>query len=153
MFADTAWRRVGTRWTGTLTEAPGVRAEAHWLETVRDPTASVRAGHLEGMILEGIGKLRRHHRQLVILTPDGTIAGLAEYSYISPLLPALSLRIPSKRGFDGYVRDFVPNQEYVVAAADFAANAAIELLRVAPFADPQPVATLDTAATTAAGNP
>lgn len=134
MFADGAWRRVGTPWTGSLEQDSAVDVQAHWTGTVDDATAIVPAGHLEGMIRQGLGRLH-HRRQLMILTPDHIIVGLAEYSEFAPFIRPLQLRFPPKRGFDGYVRAFDPRQHYLLAAADFATNRAIMLTRIPPLSD------------------
>lgn len=134
MFADAAWQRVGTSWTGTLSADRDVTIQVRWIDLVADPSAATPAGHLEGVVLQGLRQLR--HRQLAILTTDHRIAGLAEYSFISPVSAALQLRFPPKRGFDGYVHDFDPTRDYLLAALDLDANSGIVLAKIAPLIAP-----------------
>lgn len=126
MFADGAWQHVGEHWTGTLQSPSGVAAQAHWLAPVHDPVASKPAGHLEGWATSGVRRLQKRGR-IAILTGDGVIAGLAEWSFPGPNIRFPLLRLPRKRGFDGYVHDFDSNTKYTIAWLDFDTGAGVAL--------------------------
>jgi hypothetical protein len=127
MFADPAWQRLGTGWSGSLETSDAVAVQARWLPAVRDrPADRIAAAHLEGWVTRGIATLRRRG-QLVILSDDSVIAGFAEFSFIRPDSPALLLNLPYKRGLDGYIRDYDGHKKYTLAMVDFDANRAITL--------------------------
>jgi hypothetical protein len=133
MFADPGWERVGSTWSGTLEPGDDYAVQAHWVDTVADPTADKPAGHAEGWVRHGVADLRQHG-QLALLDETGTIAGLAEFSFIGGNAQALLMSTPRKRGFDGYVRAYDPDKKYTLAVLDFAANRGIALTRIAPAA-------------------
>jgi hypothetical protein len=131
MFADPAWKRLGTRWTGTLETAGAITVQTRWLPAVNGLAGNrPAAAHLEGWVTRGIATLRRQG-QLVILSEDGTVAGFAEFSFIRPDSRALLLKLPYKRGFDGYIRDYDARTKYTLAVVDFAANHAIAVAELA----------------------
>jgi hypothetical protein len=123
MFLDGAWQQVGRRWTGTLRPADRIAADVHWLEPAVDDSGHP-VGHFEGWITTGIRPAQRGG-QLVLLDADDVVAGLAEYSFISPVSDSLILRLPRKRGFDGYVPPSMPPGPYRLAVADFASGQAL----------------------------
>ena len=129
MFADPAWRRVGTKWTGAMSTEANLIAEAHWSDPVADPTIDAPVGHVEGWIKSGVREVGS--RQLALLDGDQTIVGLAEFSFISPTSGSLLFSIPTKRGFDGYIRNYDPHQSYSLALLDFDENTAA-LLAILP---------------------
>ncbi len=125
MFADLAWQRLGTKWSGSLDTADSIVVQSRWLPPVHDPMAKP-AAHLEGWVTRGIAKVRRNG-QLVILSADGTIAGFAEFTFVRPDSKALLLKLPPKRGFDGYIRDYDDMTTYTLAVVDFDTNHAVAL--------------------------
>lgn len=126
MFADPAWQRIGTRWTGTLESSTDFATTSRWLQPVTDQTTMAAAGHFEGSIAHGVAAA--HRGEIVALSAeDHMIAGLGNFSFISPTSHSLLLAVPSKRGFDGFVRNYDSRSSYVLALADFAANRAIVL--------------------------
>jgi hypothetical protein len=147
MFRDPAWQRIGTAWTGTLETDSELSAQARWLERVTDPTTPRPAARLEGWVAHGIATVDRFG-ELVLLDANGIIAGFANFSFVKPGAKSLLLRVPRKRGFDGYVRDYDAEQEYTLAVADFTTNRAIVLARLpthglqlpAPQTEPSPQA-------------
>lgn len=137
MFADPTWQRFGTKWSGSLEDSGGIAVQMRWLPAVKDLAANGPvAAHLEGWVTRGIAALRRHG-QLVILSEDGTVAGFAEFSFIRPDSRALLLKVPYKRGFDAYIRDYNVRTKYTLAVVDFTANRAIALAELpAPTSSP-----------------
>jgi len=125
MFADPAWERLGTKWSAPIGTAGNVVVQTRWLPAVLDRVAKP-AAHLEGWVTDGIATVR-HNGQLVILSGDGTIAGFAEFTFIRPETDLLALRLPTKRGFDGYIRDYDDAATYTLAVVDFNTNHAIAL--------------------------
>jgi len=125
MFSDPTWERVGTKWSAPLETAGNVVVQTRWLPAVLDRAAKP-AAHLEGWVTDGMATLR-HNGQLVILSGDGTIAGFAEFTFIWPDSDLLALRLPTKRGFDGYIRDYDDTATYTLAVVDFNTNHAIAL--------------------------
>jgi hypothetical protein len=134
MFADPAWQRLGTRWSGSLDPATSMAVEVHWSSPVTDAGADRLAAHLEGWVTHGINALQ-HSGQLVILSPDQVIVGFAEFTFIRPYSRSLLLTAPRKRGFDGYVRDSLVADKYTLAVVDFAKNRGITLATL-PTAPP-----------------
>jgi hypothetical protein len=126
MFADGAWQRVGTRFTGVLRPSTDATVQARWLDPVTDPTELKLAGHFEGFVASGAGRVQKY-TNVALLDDAGTIAGLAEWSFIGPNAPALLLHMPRKRGFDGYVRDYDPRRSYTVVSLDLNTNTGIVL--------------------------
>ena len=126
MFADPAWQRLGTKWSGSLETAGNVVVQTRWLPVVHDQDASAPAAHFEGWVTRGIATLRRKG-QLAILSENGTIAGFAEFTFIRPDSPSLLLKLPPKRGLDGYIRDYDGAQKYTLAVVDFDTNRAVAL--------------------------
>jgi len=126
MFADPAWQRLGTRWSGSLDPTTSVAVEAHWSSPVTDAGADRLAGHLEGWVTHGISVLQRSG-QLVILSPDQVIVGFPEFTFIRPYSRSLLLTTPRKRGFDGFVHDYAAGDKYTLAILDFAKNRGIPL--------------------------
>jgi hypothetical protein len=134
MFADPAWQQFGTRWSGSLDPTTRMAVEAHWSSPVTDAGADRLAGHLEGWVTHGINALQ-HSGQLVILSPDQVIVGFAEFSFIRPYSRSLLLTAPRKRGFDGFVHDYLAADKYTLAVVDFANNRGI-LLATLPATPP-----------------
>jgi hypothetical protein len=127
MFADPAWQRVGTKWSGTLDRSDDYAVDVRWQHSLTDAASGKPAGHLEGWITHGISRAQAG-AQLAVIDAHGTIAGLAEYSFISPLLAdSLMLHLPHKRGFDAYVREFVPGSTYTLALLDLKHDRGVEL--------------------------
>jgi len=127
MFADNAWERIGTHWSGSLASSRDVVAEAHWLPPVTNSTDSPRpAGHVEGWVTNGIAVIQPQ-QHLALLSDNGTIAGLGEFSFVKPNTPALLFHVPRKRGFDAYVRDYDSHSQYSLALLDFASNRGVLL--------------------------
>jgi hypothetical protein len=127
MFADPAWQRLGTRWSGSLDPTASMAVEANWSSPVTDAGTDRLAAHLEGWVTHGINALQRTG-QLVILSPDQVIVGFAEFTFIRPYSRSLLLTAPHKRGFDGYVRDYLPGEKYTLAIVDFANSRGIALV-------------------------
>jgi len=125
MFAEPAWQRLDTHWSGSLETNDGTAVEVQWLPLIDDPGASRPAAHIEGWVTRGIGAMR--HGQLVILSDDQIVSGFAEFSFIRPNARSLLLELPFKRGFDGYIRDYDGKTTYTLAIVDFAANRAFAL--------------------------
>jgi hypothetical protein len=121
MFADPAWQRLGTRWSGSLDPTTRMAVEAHWSSPATDAGADRLAGHLEGWVTHGISALQRSG-QLVILSPDQIIVGFPEFTFIRPYSRSLLLTTPRKRGFDGFVHDYAAADKYTLAIVDFAKN-------------------------------
>jgi hypothetical protein len=132
MFKDRAWERVGSQWTGTLEHLDSISVQAHWSTPIVDPTGGKPGGHVEGWITQGIATLRRSNGQLAILDEHGTIAGLAEFSFIGPNAQVLLLRFPTKRGFDGYVRDYDPTRKYILAVVNMKTARGLTLGEIEP---------------------
>jgi hypothetical protein len=126
MFADPAWQQLGARWSGSLDPATNVAVEAHWSSPVTDAGADRLAGHLEGWVTHGISALR-HRGQFVILSPDQVIVGFPEFTFIRPYARSLLLTAPGKRGFDGFVHDYLAADKYTLAVVDFSKNRGIVL--------------------------
>jgi len=125
MFAEPAWQRLETHWSGSLETNDGTAVEVQWLPLIDDPGASRPAAHVEGWVTQGSGAMR--HGQLVILSGDEIVSGFAEFSFIRPNARSLLLELPFKRGFDGYIRDYDGKTTYTLAIVDFAANRAFAL--------------------------
>jgi hypothetical protein len=132
MFADPAWQRVGTRWDGLVEDSDRISGDAHWLDTVTDTASGLPAGHFEGWITHGIARAQRFG-QLAVIDEQGIIVGLAEYSFISPVAKSLLLRMPRKRGFDGYVAHADNNATYALVLLDFQNKLAIRLATLDAF--------------------
>jgi hypothetical protein len=130
MFADPSWQRIGTAWTGSLESDSEITVSVHWVDPVIDSVTGVKAGHMEGWFTRGIARAQGLG-QVVLLDRAGTIAGFAEYSFISPVADALILHVPRKRGFDGYVRRFEEGETYTLVLLDFERNRGIRLSSVA----------------------
>ncbi len=126
MFAEPAWQRLDTHWSGTLETADDTAIEVHWLPPIDTPDANRPAAHIEGWVTRGIGTVRQRG-QLVVLSEDRIVAGFAEYSFVRPNARSLLLDVPSKRGFDGYIRNYDNKTKYTLAVADFGANRAFSL--------------------------
>jgi hypothetical protein len=140
MFAEPAWQRLGTKWSGSLETAGNVVVQTRWLAAVHDQDASRPAAHFEGWVTRGIATLRRSG-QLAILSEDGTIAGFAEFTFIRPESRSLLLKLPTKRGLDGYIRDYDDTKKYTLAVVDFDANRATALAPLpAPASSNSPTA-------------
>jgi len=134
MFTDPEWQQIGESWQGSLEKDPNVAAHACWLQPVLDYPSQRNAGHLEGAVTQG---KRRVYAEgmLAILDEDHRIAGLTEFSHAAPNEPDLLFRIRSKRGFDGYVRDFDENKKYVLALLNTHTKQGIMLGTVDPHCE------------------
>lgn len=134
MFADPEWQQVGETWQGSLEKEPDVAARACWLQPVLDYPTQRNAGHLEGAVTQG---KRRVYAEgtLAILDEDRRIAGLIEFSHAAPNEPDLLFRVRSKRGFDGYVRDFDENKKYALALLNTHTKQGIMLGTVDPHCE------------------
>jgi hypothetical protein len=133
MFADRAWQRVGTRWDGSVEDSNRISGEVRWLDPVTDTASGLPAGHFEGWITHGIARAQRFG-QLAVIDSQGIIVGLAEYSFISPVAKSLLLRLPRKRGFDGYVAHPGDDATYALVLLDIQNNQAIRLATLDAFA-------------------
>jgi hypothetical protein len=137
MFADPAWQRLGTRWSGSLDPTTSMAVEAHWSSAVTDAGTDRPAAHIEGWVTRGIAALQRSG-QFVILSPDQIIVGFAEFTFIRPYSRSLLLTAPRKRGFDGYVHDYLAADKYTLAVVDFARNRGIPLATLPPTSPVSP---------------
>jgi len=126
MFAEPAWQRLGTHWSGSLQPAEDTAVEVHWLPSIDASNAARPSAHIEGWVTRGIGSLRQRG-QLVVLSGDRIVAGFAEFSFVRPNARSLLLDVPLKRGFDGYIRDYDSKTKYTLAVVDFDANRAFAL--------------------------
>lgn len=123
MFGDPAWQKVGTRWTGPLVSDARIAATTRWLDDVPGVSGTADAAHFEGWIETGIRPAQRGG-QLAVLDDDDVVVGLAEYSFISPIAESLTLRLPRKRGFDGYIATPGASRSYRLVIADFVSGRA-----------------------------
>jgi hypothetical protein len=138
MFAEPAWQRLDTHWSGSLEAAEDTAVEVHWLPSIEASTASRPSAHIEGWVTRGIGTLRQRG-QLVVLADDRIVAGFAEFSFVRPNTRSLLLDVPLKRGFDGYIRDYDSKTKYTLAVVDFGANRAFALTTLpAPISSTNP---------------
>ena len=121
MFAEPAWQRLDTHWSGSLAAADDTAIEVQWLPSIDTPDAKRPAAHIEGWVTRGIGTLRQRG-QLVVVSDDGIVAGFAEFSFVRPNARSLLLDVPFKRGFDGYIRNYDSQTKYTLAVVDFDTN-------------------------------
>lgn len=126
MFADPTWLRLGTRWEGTLEKTDQIAVQVQWLPPANDSTTHRPVGHCEGVVTAGNGPAHRGGR-LAILDDTQAIVGFAEFSFIRSDSRALLLRMPNKRGFDGYVRDYDDTKAYSLVLLDVRASRAFVL--------------------------
>ncbi|MFI4969152.1 MAG: hypothetical protein ACHP7D_03025 [Lysobacterales bacterium] len=127
MFADPAWQLVGTRWHGAIdTESP-IQANVNWTGGFTEKDNGRSAGQFEGWIIAGARMLKWHAANIVVIDSADMVVGVAEFSFIKPESKTLLLKIPVKRGFDGYVRDPQPNVSYRLILLDSAAGHAVQL--------------------------
>jgi hypothetical protein len=117
MFADPHWEQLGTHWNSELIRSAAFSVETETLEQFHDIHAGAPAARFSGWVKHGIAAMQRGG-QLAVLADDGTIVGLAEYSFIAPNASALRLDFPRKRGFDGYVHNYDPDQVYSLVLLD-----------------------------------
>lgn len=110
MFADDRFTEVGKLLSGPLQTAEHIKASAVVVGTFDDPRDGTHAAHFEGMIAEGL-RPAREAGQLGVVDEAGRVVGLAEFSHIHADR-ALLLTMPAKRGFDGYIRDYRPEETY-----------------------------------------
>jgi hypothetical protein len=128
-FADNAWTLVGTKWSDTIEHRDDCSASLSIANAVRGADG-VSSAHFAGQVDCRAAEL--NGRQLALLDGTGTIAGLAEFSYVSPPAAALRIGIARKHGFDGYVAGFDPLGQYSLVAFSFGAGPAILLGSVNP---------------------
>ena len=129
MFTDDAWTRIGTHWNGKLSRGDGIKVYARAVETLENLAAPGPALHIDGYVESGLAAVRSG--QLAILDENGTIVGLAEFSFIAPGADSLRLSVPHKRGFDGYVGGYDPQHRYRLVSIDFSRGEALDLADLA----------------------
>jgi hypothetical protein len=78
-----------------------------------DAENGATAARIDGVVRSGIA-LTQHDGQLAILDESGITVGLAEFSFIRQDSKSLRIDTPSKRGFDGYIRNFRTNASYAL---------------------------------------
>jgi hypothetical protein len=130
MFAEPSWELVGTQWLGALEQSDKFTVEAHLSSTLHDSETGSPAARFEGIVSHGIAPMQRDG-QLLMLDESNTIVGLAEFSFIRGV-DALRSDLPRKRGFDGYIRDYKPNQVYRLVLLQTKAMRAFQLRRLVP---------------------
>lgn len=118
MFADPAWRHVGLPWSGRLSGNDDYAVAVGSPDPFNDPLDHMAAARFSGWVTAGAAAIH-HDGQLTVLADDGTVAGLAEFSFIAPDASALRVNLPLKRGFDGYIRNFDSRRTYRLAVIDF----------------------------------
>jgi len=112
MFADPGWQLLGTSLADASAPAE-IEVNARVTGTLRDALTQLPAAHVEGEIKQGMALVR--DAQLVVIDEAWRVCGLAEFSFVAGDAKPLSLRVPRKRGFDGYIRDYHPEQRYRIA--------------------------------------
>jgi hypothetical protein len=110
MFTDDTYRLLGTRVAGPLARDNAISVQASITRTVKNRESDEPAARIEGVVAEGINRIRRQGT-LAIVDADDVIVGFAE---LSALGHGHSLRItmPPKRGFDGYIRSYRTGNVY-----------------------------------------
>lgn len=137
MFADPAWELVGSHWSGHVQRSDEYATDVHIVAAVADLRNAQTALHFEGWIGRGIARLQQCC-QLAVLDDTGTIAGLAEFSFIKPGAVSLRLNLPRKRGFDGYIKNFQVERTYTLVSLDVANSRASELAILRTLGVPAP---------------
>ena len=127
MFADPAWQLVGTTWHSPVESESPIHAHVTWTGGFNEKESGKSVGQFEGWIISGARILRSRGTNIAVLDDANTIVGLAELSFIKPGSKALLLKIPLKRGFDGYVRDARPGASYRVILLDSTGGHALQL--------------------------
>jgi len=132
MFAEPSWQLVSTTWQGALGQSDKVVVEeAHLSGTLSDAETGVPAARFEGSVSHGIAAIQRDG-QLAVLDESNTIVGLAEFSFIRNGAHALRFDLPRKRVFDGYIRNYKPNQIYRLIFLQSKPARAIQLRQIDP---------------------
>ena len=110
MFADPAFEKIDSTWSGPVESSTQLKGEAHVYNTLDDPLSGIHAAHFEGKVDAGAAEIQREG-QLAVLDEDNRIVGLAEFSYIVRD-SALLYDTPRKSGFDGYIRNYHSDSRY-----------------------------------------
>lgn len=134
MFAE-----PGSEWLGQMLPTPPqanpvVQVQMLGTSAVADARNGEASAHFEGWVVQGIAALPRAGT-LAVLDDHDLVRGFAEFSFIRPDAESLRLDLPSKRGFDGYIRHYGPSERYRLVHVSPAADRAI-LLGVIPPTSP-----------------
>jgi hypothetical protein len=135
MFADPAFERIDTVWSASLSSSSQIVANAHLYNFFDDPLTGMHAAHFEGLVSQGIAQIQRSG-QLAVLDEENRVVGLAEFSYI-PGDQALMTRVPRKRGFDGYIRDYKSDMHYRLIVLPRDDRPALDICQIGPPLAPQ----------------
>lgn len=80
-------------------------------EAVIDAHSQRPAAHFRGIVTSGIRRII-NGGTLVVIDGADQIVGYALPSFVGNQKPAPRTSLPRKRGFDGYIRDYSPDQQY-----------------------------------------
>ena len=134
MFADPAFEKIDSVWSGPVEHFERLKGEAHVYNTLDDSTG-MHAAHFEGRIDTGAAEIQRDG-QLAVLDESNRIVGLAEFSYILRE-SALLFDTPSKTGFDGYIRNYRSDGRYRLVVLSHSQRNAAVLGDIAPVSLPK----------------
>lgn len=103
--------------TEPLAEPADLRIDVQKTSVVTDARDTSTGARFEGVVATGIRAIR-DRGPLAVIDPDRRIVGYAMFSNVGKPMRSLSLSIPLKRGFDGYVKNYDPTVRYRLLSLD-----------------------------------
>lgn len=86
-------------------------------ESIIDTRNQKAAAHIRGIVTSGVRRIAEGGT-LAIVDVNNRIVGFALPSFVGNQRPAPRINIPRKRGFDGYIRDYSPDNQYRLTILD-----------------------------------
>lgn len=100
-----------------LPEPIDISVEVQKTTAVTDARDARSGAHFEGVVEVGVRALRTRG-PIAVIDPDRRIVGYALFSFVGKPMQPLSLSLPMKRGFEGYVNDHDPKLSYRLVSLD-----------------------------------
>lgn len=100
-----------------LNKPADVAVNVQKLSAVSDARDATTGAMFEGVVSAGIRAIRARG-PLAVIDPDRRIVGYAVFSFVGKPMKPLSLSLPLKRGFEGYVNNHDPAIRYRLVSMD-----------------------------------